>query len=145
MRGQVNDSLRESLTNSGSELNMFLEYDMATKMKFSEFFGFLDSEVDMLYDRYQRLTEKSSISRDDLTVWYDGYHTAAGDKVYNPRSVVCALNDNQLSSYWTSSGPYDEIFFNKRNNVDEVRDDLALMVSGERVEAKMQEYAATTT
>ena len=29
--------------------------------------------------------------------------------------------------------------------MDEVRDDLALMVSGERVEAKMQEYAATAT
>ena len=33
----------------GSELNMFLEYDMATKKKFSEYFGFLDSEVDKLF------------------------------------------------------------------------------------------------
>ena len=31
---------------SGSELNMFLEYDMATKKKFSEYFGFLEEEVD---------------------------------------------------------------------------------------------------
>lgn len=37
---------------SGSELNMFLEYDMATSVRFSEFFGFLDSEVDTLYQRY---------------------------------------------------------------------------------------------
>lgn len=30
---------------SGSELNMFLEYDMATKKKFSEYFGFLECVV----------------------------------------------------------------------------------------------------
>ena len=30
--------------------------------------------------------------------------SAAGDYLYNPRSVVCALRDNQLANYWTSSG-----------------------------------------
>lgn len=43
-----------------------------------------------------------------------------------------------------SSGPYDEIFYYIRNNVDSVRDDLALMVSGQCVPAKIQEYAATS-
>ena len=33
---------------SGSELNMFVEYDMATKIRYSEYFGFLDQEVDRL-------------------------------------------------------------------------------------------------
>ena len=33
----------------GSELNMFDEYDMASKEKYSEYFGFLDEEVDQLY------------------------------------------------------------------------------------------------
>lgn len=37
-------------------------------------------------------------------------NTAAGERVYNPRSVVQALQFNHLESYWTSSGPYDEIF-----------------------------------
>ena len=63
--------------------------------------------------------------------------------MYNPRSVVCALTDNQLANYWTSSGTYDSIFYYVRNNIADVRDDLALMVAGERVEARMQEYAAT--
>ena len=38
----------------GSELNMFLEYNMATRVRFSEYFGFSDEEVDMLYQRYLR-------------------------------------------------------------------------------------------
>lgn len=38
--------------------------------------------------------------------------------------------DNQLGSYWTSSGPYDEIFYYIESNTDAVRDDLALMITG---------------
>lgn len=45
---------------SGSEMNMFKEYDMATKGKFSEHFGFLDSEVDLLFEIYQKTTRTMS-------------------------------------------------------------------------------------
>lgn len=127
----------------GSELNMFMEYDMATKVKFGEYFGFLDSEVDRLFAVYLGETAHPRITREELALWYDGYHTAAGERIYNPRSVVCALTDNQISNYWTGSGPYDEIFYYIRNNIDDVRDDLALMISGERIEIKLQGYAAT--
>lgn len=126
----------------GSELNMFAEYDMATKVRFGEYFGFLDREVDSLYDIYRRNVKTPEIERHDLAVWYDGYHTAAGERMYNPQSVVCALSDNQISNYWTSSGPYDEIFTYIRNNVADVRDDIALMISGESIEVKLQGYAA---
>lgn len=129
---------------SGSELNMFKEYDMATKEKFGEYFGFLDSEVDRLFEIYQRTTQNAKITRSCLAEWYDGYYTASGIRIYNPRSVVSALTDNQISNYWTSSGPYDEIFYYIRNNIEDVRDDLAVMVSGERVEIKLQGYAATS-
>ena len=30
--------------------------------------------------------------------------------MYNPRSVVASLTNNNLGNYWTSAGPYDEIF-----------------------------------
>lgn len=128
----------------GSEMNMFQEYDMATKEKFSEYFGFLDTEVDSLFDVYRRTTANAKITRKDLAEWYDGYHTAAGVRMYNPRSIVCALTDNQISNYWTSSGPYDEIFYYIRNNIKDVRDDLVMMVSGERIEIKLQGYAAVS-
>ena len=53
------------------------------------------------------------------------------------------MTDNQLKSYWTGSGPYDECFYYIKNNVEDIRDDLVLMVSGEGVMAKVREYAAT--
>ena len=129
----------------GSELNMFLEYDMATKKKFSEYFGFSDSEVDKLFEIYRKGTDEPAITREELRIWYDGYCTAKGKRIYNPRSVVCALTDNELSNYWTSSGPYDEIFYYIRNNIQDVRDDIVLMVSGEPVPIALQGYAVTGT
>lgn len=129
---------------SGSELNMFLEYTMGTREKYSNYFGFTDVEVDDLYQRYLKFVSPPTISRNDLKIWYDGYQTCSGHHVYNPRSIVCALRDNQLSSYWTSSGPYDELFYYIEKNIDDVRDSLAYIVSGIPVPAKIQEYAATS-
>ncbi len=152
---------------SGSELNMFVEYDMVTSEKFSGYFGFSDEEVDDLYRRYcrnsdlwqqkmsrhrpidtQTETEQKAtlpkITRQELRDWYDGYYTAAGIRLYNPRSVILALTDNQLRNYWTSSGPYDELFYYIRHNIEDVRDDLILMVSGERVSAEIGQFAAVS-
>ncbi|WP_251208703.1 AAA family ATPase [Acetatifactor aquisgranensis] len=129
---------------SGSELNMFLEYSMTAREKFGEYFGFTEEETDDLYQRYLVLEASPKVSREGLRFWYDGYQTASGKRLYNPRSVVGALSDNQLGSYWTSSGPYDEIFYYIGANVDAVRDSLAFMVSGTPVPAKVQEYAATS-
>lgn len=130
---------------SGSELNMFCEYTMVTEEKYSRYFGFVDHEVDELYERYlkQNHTERK-VTREELRIWYDGYHTKGGERVYNPRSVVLALENNNLGNYWTSSGPYDELFYYIGANVDSVKDDVGLLLSDIPVPAKVQEYAAAS-
>lgn len=130
---------------SGSELNMFLEYTMTSEERFCTFFGFSESEVDTLFDKYSSLTARPNISREDLRIWYNGYHTKGGTKVYNPRSIVAALTNNNLGNYWTSAGPYDEIFYYIKYNTAAVRDDLALMISGIPIQANVREYAAIST
>ena len=129
---------------SGSELNMFAEYTMASEKLYSEYFGFTDLEVDDLYERYLKNQQTPFVTREDLRDWYDGYHTKAGERVYNPRSVVLCLTNNNLGNYWTSSGPYDEIYYYVNHNVAAVRDDLAQMVAGIPVPANVQEYAAVS-
>lgn len=128
---------------SGSELNMFMEFKMTSMAMFGEYFGFTDKEVDTLYEKYLHLCKDPQVSREGLREWYDGYFTASGRRLYNPRSVVMALRFNQLSNYWTSSGPYDEIFYYIRNDIEHIRDDLALMISGEGIDARVEEFAAS--
>lgn len=129
---------------SGSELNMFLEYTMASEEMYGDYFGFTEEEVDELYARFTVNETEPAVTRDGLRLWYDGYHTRQGKRVYNPRSVVASLTNNNLGNYWTSSGPYDEIFYYIDRNTAEVRADLARMVSGIPVAAKVCEYAATS-
>lgn len=154
---------------SGSELNMFREYTMASSHKFGTYFGFTEQEVNMLHERYRKITAIPGITREGLRAWYDGYHALSrvdtayqnahpeakivtmedGSyevvQIYNPRSVVCALSDNQLADYWTSSGPYDEIFYFVKNDVAGVRDDIAKMIAGESVAAQVREYSSVNT
>lgn len=111
---------------SGSELNMFFEYSMATRAKFSEYFGFTDDEVDLLYQRYLQIEKILPLRGKDWNYGTMAIRPQAGKNPYNPRSVVGALSDNQLGNYWTSSGPYDEIFYYIGANVDAVKDDIAL-------------------
>lgn len=129
---------------SGSELNMFVEFTMAKSPSFSDCFGFTEAEVSALFERYLHRCEEPNVTMEGLRTWYNGYHTASGERVYNPRSVVLALSYNHMENYWTSAGPYDEIYYYIEHNVDDVRDDLALMVSGISVPTKIREYAATS-
>ncbi|MCD7832793.1 MAG: ATP-binding protein [Lachnospiraceae bacterium] len=129
---------------SGSTINNFDEYTMAVQPKFSEYFGFTEEEVDMLYDRYLKRTVSPAVTREELRIWYDGYHTAGGLRLYNPRSVVKALSNNCLASYWTSSGQYMEISTYIMNDRADVKKDVALMVAGEAVPARVEEFAATS-
>ena len=131
---------------SGSELNMFCEYTMVNEEKYGEYFGFTDEEVDDLYAIYQRQDiQNPHVTREGLRIWYDGYHTKSGKRMYNPRSVVLALMNNNLGNYWTNSGPYDELFYYVGANVDAVKEDVGLMIAEIPVPAKVQEYAATST
>ena len=133
----------------GSELNMFLEFQITTMEAFSEYFGFTEDEVNILHKKYlanmQKSHKKALVTREGIAEWYNGYHTLSGMHLYNPRSVISALQYNQLSNYWTSSGTYDSIFYYIKNNIDDVCGDLALMVAGEKIPAKIQEYAAVST
>ena len=44
---------------------MFVEYTMAEEEKFSDAFGFTDTEVDELFKRYQEHNEKQNLTRED--------------------------------------------------------------------------------
>ena len=112
--------LPEGDTKMGFYLNSrapYVLYEGETKSRYfidktlmlEKIFGFIEEEVDGLYEKYLAHTVNPKIGRDDLKVWYDGYYTKSGERIYNPRSVVLALSNNNLGNYWTNSGPYDEI------------------------------------
>ncbi|MGL4912491.1 MAG: AAA family ATPase [Romboutsia sp.] len=122
---------------SGSALNMFEEFTFLKDRKFEEYFGFTEEEVRDL------CIKNKNMKYQELESWYNGYMTATGLKIYNPRSVVLALSNNYCQSYWTNTGAMDEVLEYLKYNILEVRDDVIKMVNGEDVEIEIdEEYRA---
>ncbi|MBR2810750.1 MAG: AAA family ATPase, partial [Solobacterium sp.] len=130
---------------TGTPLNMFREYTMAGNPRFSEFFDFTDSEVDDLYAKYRKVDENDAhITRDQLRDWYDGYYLNGSRCLYNPKAVINALNENYLTGYWSSSSKYEELYPFIAQNIDEVRDAIAVLISSEGYPARLNQYAAAS-
>ena len=121
---------------SGSALNMFREYNALTDKKYYKYFGFSVKETKELCKKQDEVTFE------ELKEWYDGYKAFKGEDIFNPRSVVYALNDGVCQSYWTNTGPMDEIIYYINSNIGEVKDDIVSMVSGIPLEIKLKGYGA---
>lgn len=118
---------------SGSALNMFDEFTFLKDRKFGEYFGFTQEEV-------AELCKKNGVMDfAELERWYNGYITAKGIKIYNPRSVVKALQNDFCESYWTNTGAMDEVTEYLKYNVLDIRDDVIEMVSGEEIDYYIDE------
>ncbi len=121
----------------GSALNMFDEYTMINDGVYDNYFGFTEDEVKYLCDK------QKIISFDEISKWYNGYLTEDGEKIYNPRSVVKALQNGKCRSYWTRTGRLDEVLFYLKYNIGAVRDDVIEMINNISVRVKIRkEYSA---
>ncbi|MDE7415653.1 MAG: ATP-binding protein [Lachnospiraceae bacterium] len=122
---------------TGSALNMFDEYTMLNDFFFEEYFGFLESEVEELCQR------QNKVPLDAIRDWYNGYQTSFGTRIYNPRSVVLALINGHCRSYWTRMGKMDEVLFFLKYNIGDVREDVVKMVNNIPVRIDIEEeYSA---
>ena len=118
---------------SGSALNMFDEFTFLKDRKFGKYFGFTEEEVIDLCNK------NNEIQFENLQTWYNGYLTAKGLKIYNPRSVVKALQNDFCESYWTNTGAMDEVAKYLKYNILEIRDDVIEMISGGEIDLIIDE------
>ncbi|MBO6205658.1 MAG: AAA family ATPase [Lachnospiraceae bacterium] len=81
---------------SQSPLSEFREYTMIKPRKFGEYVGFTEEEV-------KRLCKEHNISFASMKRWYDGYDFKEVGAVYNPNSVMLAIENEDFDSYWTES------------------------------------------
>ena len=121
---------------SKSTLNMFKEFSALDDEVYEEFFGFTQQEVEKLCAMQDKVT------LEQLEEWYNGYYTQKGEKLYNPRSVVCAVEDGTCKSYWVNTGKLDDIAECIHANVDEIRDDIVNMIQGKSIVMELSEFSS---
>ncbi len=84
-----------------SAINIFDEYSMIDPADLAEFFGFTEEEV-------IGLCSKKNIDFLELQKWYDGY-ILNNLHIYNPKSVVDAIQRGKYKSYWTGTETYEAL------------------------------------
>src|SRR5574344_1606717 len=97
-----------------SQLSIFSELNNLTNIsmvpKFSAICGISQREIEsQLMDDIHRMSEKLKISQEEalalLKRTYDGYHFSEdAEDIYNPFSLINALNDSRVNNYWDASG-----------------------------------------
>ena len=112
-----------------SALNNFIEYSMVEPRKMAPYFGFTKDEVQMLADKY-------NMDYDELEKWYDGYQIGDDKSMFNPNSVIQAVDIGRCRSFWASTGSFDTVTGYIRMNFDGLKDDIICMLSGGRVKVE---------
>ena len=112
--------------NTESALNNFREYSMIYPGKLAASLGFTHGEV-------ETLCQKFGMDLKEMERWYDGYRIGDESHVFNPYSVMRAINDNYYRSYWSTTGAYDSVKTYIQMNFDGLKDDIVRMLAGEAV------------
>lgn len=108
-----------------SALNNFQEYSMVEPVDMARYFGFTKDEVRILADKH-------CAKFDELVKWYDGYQVGDEPSVFNPNSVMQAIDSGRCRSFWASTGAYDAVARYIQMNYEGLKDDVIGMLAGER-------------
>lgn len=111
--------------NTQSALNNFAEYSMVEPRKMARYFGFTKEEV-------RTLAEKHGMDFDELEKWYDGYQIGDEPSIFNPNSVMQALDAGRCRSFWAATGAFDTVSAYIRMNYEGLKDDIIGMLAGGR-------------
>ncbi len=108
-----------------SALNNFMEYSMVTPRRMAGSFGFTKAEV-------MALAEKYGTDYNELEKWYDGYQIGNESSMFNPNSVMQALDNGYCTSFWAATGAYEAVADYIQKNYEGLKDDVIRMLAGER-------------
>ena len=120
-----------------SKLNNFTEYTMLDSDKLAPYIGFTDEEVRSLCNEY-------GLDYSECRAWYDGYNQLGYD-IYNPKSVITAVEKNRFDNYWNMTSTYQVISDRISQNFEGTKDAVIRMLSGESVDVDVAYYMNTMT
>ena len=119
--------------NTESALNNFREYSMIRPGRIATSLGFTHDEVEALCRKY-------GMDIKEMERWYDGYRIGGEAHIFNPYSVMRAIENDWYQSYWATTGAYDSVMSYIQMNFDGLKDDVIRMLAGEPVPVTTTEF-----
>ena len=116
-----------------SALNNFIEYSMVSPKSMARYFGFTKDEAKVLANKYN--TDFNGLEK-----WYDGYKIGDMSSMFNPNSVMLAVNSRRCESYWAATGAFDAVAHYIQMNFEGLKDDVIKMLAGGRVKVNTTKF-----
>ena len=114
--------------NSQSALNGFKEYNMLSPEPYEKYCGFTEDDIAEILR-----SQSCDISHQELNEWYEGYKLNGID-IYNPNSVISAVNDGKCKSYWSGTSSNEEVVHLINMNYDGIKDDIIHLIEGSTIQ-----------
>lgn len=118
---------------SHSALNIFDEFSMTNPGWMAEYVGFTEEEV-------LRLCQQYHMDFFEMQRWYDGYQFKKAAHIYNPKSIIDSLLEEELQSYWTKTETYEALKIYIAMNMDGLKDSVIIMLGGGRCSLDVETF-----
>ena len=111
---------------SQSAISDFREYTILNPAMFSKYTGFTETEV-------RKLCAESNMDFEEAKRWYDGYTFKGTESIYNPYSVMMAMNMGEYESYWKQTSAAENLKAYINMNFDNLQSDILKLIAGEQI------------
>ncbi len=118
---------------SQSAISDFREYPILYPDGFAEYTGFTEDEVKKLCDEYQA-------DFSEFKFWYDGYDFPECGPIYNPYSVMRALQNRKCRSYWQKTSASESLMTYINMDFDGLQETITRLISGEEIEVNVDSF-----
>lgn len=119
---------------SQSAISDFREYSVLNPGRFDMYTGFTEDEVKNICDRYDMDFARAK-------QWYDGYTVGRVESIYNPYSLMQAMESGEYSSYWRKTSAADSLETYINMNFNGLKEDVIRLMSGEEIEVYTEDFA----
>ncbi len=116
-----------------SAISDFKEFSILDPGEYAEFTGFTEQEVRSLCEIYHMSFAKTKS-------WYDGYSFDNVHSIYNPYSVMSAMQSKKFKSYWRRTSASEALLTYIDMDEDGLQEDIARLISGEAIEVDTEQF-----
>lgn len=118
---------------SQSAISDFDEYPILEPDEFAEYTGFTEEEV-------QEKCQKNDLDYQEVKEWYDGYDFPDIGAIYNPYSVMKAIEKKKCKSYWKKTTAAESLKTYINMNFDGLQEKIASLIAGEEIHVETEEF-----
>lgn len=118
---------------SESAVSDFEEYSVLDPGEFAAFTGFTEEDV-------KDICAEKQMDFSKFKEWYDGYSFGTETSVYNPYSVMKAVNRKTFQSYWRKTSAAEALLTYVSIGGDELQAKIAALIAGEEVSVYTDDF-----